>query len=142
MTEVDGTAAWQWVRENSGVAVIDHGFQIKPYGFDDDDWLYLDVDSARNRRDWRSEIAQQRFPIPPEIKQNPAVNPALNLPYNGQLVGAVSIETDRKPRPNEGGDLISSMDREGLLGNTGSTELKEYIRAGIEFLAHIAIKRN
>jgi signal transduction histidine kinase len=134
--EVDGTMAWQWVRENSGVAVIDHGFRIKPYGFADDDWLNLDVDSARNRRDWRSAIAEKHFPIPSLLKPNPAANPALNLPYNAQLVGAVSIETNRNPSRTEGGDLICSMDREGLLGNRGSAELKEYVRGGIEFLAH------
>ena len=96
--EVNGKMAWQWVRENSGVAVIDHGFRIKPFtGFPDDDWLNLGIDlAAHNRRDWRSEIAQKRFPIPPLLKPDPAVNPALNLPHSEQLVGAVSIESNRR----------------------------------------------
>jgi hypothetical protein len=29
--EVDGRKAWNWVRENCGVGVIDHGFRVKPY---------------------------------------------------------------------------------------------------------------
>ena len=57
-TEVDGRVAWQWVRDNSGVSVIDHGFRIKPYGFTDDDWLSLDLDGAHNERDWRTAIAK------------------------------------------------------------------------------------
>jgi signal transduction histidine kinase len=134
--EIDGRVAWRWVRENSGVAVIDHGFRIKPYGFVDDDWLSLDLDGAHNERDWRTAIAKNRFAISPELKPRPADNPALNLPHNAQLVGAVFIESNRKPKRDENGDLIPAMDREGLLSNAGFTQLKEYVRAGIEFLAH------
>lgn len=36
---VDGKEARGWVRNNVGVAIIDHGFRIKPYGFGDNDWL-------------------------------------------------------------------------------------------------------
>jgi len=135
-TEVDGRIAWQWVRDNAGVSVIDHGFRIKPYGFADDDWLNLDLDGAHNERDWRTVIAKSNFPIPPELRPKPADNPALNLPHNAQLVGAVFIETIRKQKRNEKDDLIPAMDREGLLGNPGFAHLKEYVRAGIEWLAH------
>jgi signal transduction histidine kinase len=135
-TEVDGRIAWQWVRNNSGVAVIDHGFRMKPYGFVDDDWLSLDLDGAHNERDWRTAIARRRFPISPDLRQRPADNPALNLPHNAQLVGAVFVESNRQQRPAEREDLIPAMDREGLLGNAGLGQLKEYVRAGIEFLAH------
>ena len=59
--EVHGPSAWTWVRENSGVAVVDHGFRIKPYGFPDDDWLQLDIDGAHNKRDWRTDIARKEI---------------------------------------------------------------------------------
>lgn len=75
---VDGRTAWNWVRENFGVAVVDHGFRIKPYGFQNDDWLMLDLHTARNERDWYTKIAQKYFPIPPAIKSEPAYNPMLN----------------------------------------------------------------
>ncbi|WP_410963972.1 hypothetical protein, partial [Salmonella sp. SAL4448] len=88
-TEVNGKIAWKWVRDNNGVAVIDHGFRIKPYGFPDDDWLMLDSDSAHNRRDWRSPISQKHYAIPPEVKSRAGDNPMLNLPATFQLVGAV-----------------------------------------------------
>ena len=63
--EVDGQKAWAWVRENSGVAVIDHGFRIPPYGQEDDDWLAVDADNAHNSRVWRSSISDALFPIAP-----------------------------------------------------------------------------
>jgi signal transduction histidine kinase len=133
--EVSGRAAWSWVRDNSGVAVIDHGFRIRPYGFTDDDWLMLDLDAAHNERNWRSRIAKEHFPIPPETRARPADDPALNLPHNSQLVGAVFVESARSGAPHADGDLIPAMDREGLLGNRGFAELQEYVRAGLEYLA-------
>src|SRR5258706_8338558 len=65
--DVDGQKAWTWVRDNSGVAVIDHGFRIPPYGQQDDDWLNFDADNAHNARAWRSSISEELFPIPKAI---------------------------------------------------------------------------
>ncbi len=134
-TDVDGREAWPWIRDNSGVAIIDHGFRIRPYGFKDDDWLNLDLDGAHNERNWRSVIARNNFPIPEHIRSRPGDNPALNLPHNTQLVGAVFIESNRSPGTIANNDLIPAMDREGLLDNLGMTCLRDYVRAGIEFLA-------
>jgi hypothetical protein len=89
---INGQEAWSWVRENSGVAVVDHGFRIVPYGYESDDWLHLDSDKAHSPRNWRSKIAQVSFPIPAPLRNRPADNPALNLPYKFQLVGAVFVE--------------------------------------------------
>lgn len=132
---VDGRKAWNWVRENYGVAVVDHGFRIKPYGFPNDDWLMLDSHTARNERDWQTKIARRFFPISPAIKSDPALNPMLNLPHNLQLVGAVFILSRPSLRLDEAENLVPAMDREGLLDNKAFEELKEYVRAGIEFLA-------
>ncbi|HEY2971594.1 MAG TPA: sensor histidine kinase [Pyrinomonadaceae bacterium] len=130
---INGQAAWRWVRDNHGVAVVDHGFRIVPYGYESDDWLHLDLDKAHSERDWRSEIAKRHFPISPAIRKDPAQNPALYLPYNLQLVGAVFVES--KPPQKAATDLIPSMDREGYVKNRAFDELVEFVRAGIEFLA-------
>jgi signal transduction histidine kinase len=132
---VNGQAAWKWVRGNHGVAVVDHGFRVVPYGYRFDDWLHLDSDSAHNERDWRSEIAKEHFAIPAAIRQRPADNPALYLPTNFQLVGAVFVESKPPNASKSGADLTPSMDREGFLRNEGFDQLVEFVRAGIEFLA-------
>lgn len=132
---INGQAAWQWVRDNHGVAVVDHGFRIVPYGYKVDDWLHLDLDKAHSERDWRSGIAKTHFPIPPAVRNRPADNPALYLPYNFQLVGAVFVESTPPLGEKAAIDLIPSMDREGFLNNRAFDELVEFVRAGIEFLA-------
>jgi signal transduction histidine kinase len=132
---INGQAAWRWVRDNHGVAVVDHGFRVVPYGNEDDDWLHLSIDKAHSERDWRSGIAKEEFPIPAAVRNRPAQNPALYLPYDYQLVGAVFVES-KPPSPSKSEkDLIPSMDREGFLKNEAFDELVEYVRAGVEFLA-------
>jgi len=133
---INGQAAWAWVRDNHGVSVVDHGFRVVPYGYRFDDWLHLDSDSAHNERDWRSKIARMHFAIPPAIRQRPGENPALYLPTNFQLVGAVFVESKPAPPSKSAVDLTPSMDREGFLRNQAFDDLAEFVRAGIEFLAH------
>ncbi|MGA2324899.1 MAG: sensor histidine kinase [Bryobacteraceae bacterium] len=132
---IDGREAWRWVRHNSGVAVIDHGFRIVPYGYKYDDWLHVDLDKAHSERDWRSEVARKNFPIPAAVRTRPAHNPALYLPYNYQLVGAVFVTSTPPSRPPAAADLIPSMDREGFLKNKAFDDLVDFVRGGIEFLA-------
>ncbi len=131
--EVKGRDAWTWVRNNCGVAVIDHGFRIPPYGLKDDDWLMLDADGAHNERNWRSTISRRRFPIPEEARLR-GENPMLNLPSNFQLVGAVFVESAATGARTDR-DLVTSMDREGFLSNDAFKQLGDVIRGGIEFLA-------
>jgi len=132
---VNGQTAWKWVRENNGVAVVDHGFRIMPYGYEGDDWLYLNLDKAHSERDWRSPLSKTLFPIPAPVRSRAAENPALYLPYNFQLVGAVFVESQRTGGESASKDLIPSMDREGFLENKAYGELVEYVRTGIEWLA-------
>ena len=129
---VDGRAAWAWVRENCGVAIVDHGFRLRPFGFAKNDWLHLDHDNVHNERDWRSEVAKANFPIPQQVRAKPGDNPALNLPNNFQLVGAVFVESQAG---GDGGDLTVAMDREGFLENEAFSDLVEIVRGGVEFLA-------
>jgi signal transduction histidine kinase len=139
--EVDGKAAWEWIRNNHGVAIVDHGFRIKPYGFQDDDWLNLDIDAAHNRRDWRTEIASENFPISKAAKDDPAINSALNLPTSYQVVGAVFVESIPSTLSKHESDLIPSMDREGFVNNRAFKELHEIVRGGLEYLANEDKKR-
>jgi signal transduction histidine kinase len=131
----NGTQGWSWVRDNHGVAVLDHGFRVKPFGFPEDDWLKLDMDGAHNKREWRSEIANEYLPISPKEKNNPALNPTLNLPGTHQLVGAVFVESRPASLQENSIDLVPSMDREGFLDNAAFQQLTEVVRGGIEFLA-------
>jgi signal transduction histidine kinase len=131
--EVDGQRAWAWVRDNSGVAVVDHGFRIPPYGQQDDDWLAIDADNAHNSRSWRSSISEELFPILP-ASLNSGENPMLILPTNYQLVGAVFVESTPVGSSSEG-DLITAMDRQGFLYNDAFEQFVDFVRGGIEFLA-------
>ena len=133
--EVKGDVAWAWIKENAGVAVVDHGFRVKPYGFRDDDWLNLDLDIGHNERSWRSVIAEDHFPMSKLEKSNPALNPMLNLPSNLQLVGAIFVESQPASLSRREDDLTPSMDREGFLRNRAFLDLNQIVRAGIEFLA-------
>jgi signal transduction histidine kinase len=133
--EINGRMAWEWVRKNHGVAVVDHGFRIVPYGYEYDDWLHLAIDKAHSERDWRSKIAREHFPISSTVRSRPALNPALNLPYTYQLVGAVFVESKPPSSAKSPKDLIPSMDREGFLKDQAFEELVDLVRAGVEFLA-------
>ena len=132
---INGTEAWKWIKNNFGVAVVDHGFRIKPYGYAEDDWLKLSADSAINRRNWRSRIAKEFFPIPDQIRMKPSLNPMLYLPSNHQLVGAVFVESGHRGIEERSDDLTPSMDREGYLENKAFNDLTEIVRAGLEMVA-------
>jgi signal transduction histidine kinase len=135
--DVNGTDARAWLTENSGVAIIDRGFRIRPYGDEDDDWLDLVNDANTNRRTWRTDIANEFFPMTPIVRNSPALNPMINLPANHQLVGAVFVASSRNTSTVRIDDLIPSTDREGFLKTPGFEELKTFVRAGIEFVAHL-----
>jgi len=131
---IKGQTAWEWVRNNYGVAVVDHGFRVVPYGYESDDWLQLDFDKTRHRRDWRSAIAKTEFPFPDSIRSRPDENPTFYIPNNLQLIGAVFVESKPLGAKHEN-DLTPSMDREGFLKNRAFDELTQFVRAGIEYLA-------
>jgi hypothetical protein len=114
--EVGGREAWKWVKESSGVGVVDHGFRIRPYGFGDDDWLNLDIDKAHNMRQWRGELMLKYYPIPTEVidTTRERANPMLYLPGFHQLIGAVFVESVPEAKGGERPvDLTPAADREG-----------------------------
>ena len=129
----NGKQAWDWIRENSGIAVFDHGFRIKPYGFKDDDWLNLNRDTAYSERDWTTSIMSDHFGMSDEQRNQPSLNPMINLANNHQLIGAVFVLSRQRGPDNN--DLIPAMDREGFISNQSFQELQEIVKAGIEYLA-------
>lgn len=134
-TKVDGRAAWGWIKEHWGIGIVDHGFRIRPYGFEDDDWLRLSWDSAHNKRDWRVKFMNDLFPMPAEASSKPKHNPMLYLPNFHQMVGAVFVESSQDLDSEHPTDLMPSMDREGFVDNKAFRELFELVRAGLEMLA-------
>jgi signal transduction histidine kinase len=61
----------------------------------------------------------------------------INLPIQHQLVGAVFVASSKSTSTTDITDLIPSTDREGFLQTAGFAQLKEFVRAGIEFIAHL-----
>ncbi len=134
------TQIWDWLKDNSGIGVVDNGFRIQPYGFNDDDWLYLNQDGSHNRRDWRSPISEENWSIQQGEQMKPKLNPALNLAATSQLVGYVYVSSRASDNPEEE-DLVPAMDREGFLLNAGYQSLVDVVRGGIEYLAAVDKRR-
>ena len=141
---VDGRRAQSWITENHGIAVFDRGFRVLPYGSTGDDWLQLQTDAARNRRDPRSELAKKHFSMSQSIKAAPALNWMLRLPQSLQLVGLVQVEGRRRKNldteQNEEG-LIASADREGFLENRAFGQLRDLVRGSVEAIAFVDRKQ-
>jgi signal transduction histidine kinase len=135
--EVRGWNAWDWVKKSGGVGVIDHGFRVRPYGFEDDDWLNLGLDNAHNRREWRSKLMNERYPLPKVVvgTTKEKASPMLYLPGFHQLVGAVFVESAQAGTLRRPVDLTPAADREGYIDNEGYRDLYEIVRTGMELLA-------
>lgn len=136
-TEVHGLDAWSWVRANCGIGVVDHGFRINPYGFEDDDWLKLQTDSGHNERNWRSQLMKEHYPIPEPAndQSKEQANPMLYLPNFHQLVGAVFVESNQSASYERPTDLTPAINRDGFIENEGYDELFQIVRTGMELLA-------
>ena len=131
---VDGRRAYRWIKENSGVAVFDRNFRVLPYGTKGDDWLELQADAARNRRDPRSTIAEKHFKMTKQEWAAPSENWMLRIPQSVQLVGLVQVRGRRSADPKESG-LIASADREGFVENKAYKQLFQVVRGAAEMIA-------
>lgn len=136
-TGVDGRVVWGWLKRHGGIGIVDHGFRIRPYGFEDDDWLNLSFDSAHNRREWRTALMDKLYPMSAKAKSQPKQNPMLYLPNFHQMIGAVFVESSQSADSRRPTDLTPSMDREGFVDNVSFKELLNLIRAGLEMLAYV-----
>jgi len=133
---IDGFAAWQWVRSNNGIGVYDHGFRVKPYGLEDDDWLMLDGDTAHSERNWRTQLMRDHFPMDAEAAREPGLNPMVSLPTNYQTVGAVFVKSASSDDSDEQELLIPSMDRQGYVANSAFMQLRSLVRFAVELIAN------
>ena len=135
--DVNGPVAKDWLKKNCGVALIDNGFRVLPYGDGTDDWLKLNFDKARNiRTKWRSQLMRDLHPLPPEASE-PKNNPMLYLPNSGQLFGAVFVASGPTVHKEESDfQLIPSMDRQGYVANTAFKLICDITRFGLELIAY------
>lgn len=133
---INGKTAWDWVRSNNGIGVYDHGFRVKPYGLDDDDWLLLDADTAHNERNWRTQLMRDHFPMDPEMAREPGLNPMVALPTNYQTIGAVFVSSASSDESDDHELLIPSMDRQGYVTNPAFDQLQSLIRFTVELIAN------
>lgn len=136
---VDGRRAQSWVAANHGVAVFDRNFRVQPYGSSRDDWLQLQADTARNRRDPRSSVSMKHFPMSAQVRADTSQNWMLRLPQSAQLVGLVQVEGTRSIELDPDGDyegLVASADREGFVENAAFKQLGDLVRGAIEAMAY------
>ena len=134
---VDGRYAQAWIRNNHGVAVFDRMFRVRPYGAPDDDWLRLQADAARNRRDPRSSLAKRHLSMAEGVKSDTKLNWMLRLPQSMQLVGLVCVNGRRAAEAKDGEGLIASADREGFLANAAFKQLTDVVRGAVEAMAYV-----
>ena len=137
---LDGRRAQGWITGNHGVAVFDRNFRVPPYGFPRNDWLKLQIDRARNRRDPRSQLARKHFEMSAPVKADPSQNWMLLLPYSRQLVGLVQVQGNRIAAAESVTDdagLIASADRQGFVENTAFEQLRDLVRGAVEAIAFV-----
>lgn len=136
---VDGRRAQSWIAGNHGIAVFDRSFRIQPYGSPGDDWLQLQADAARNRRDPRSSLSAKHFAMPAAVRNDTSQNWMLRLPQSLQLVGVVQAagrrNSELSPDQDEEG-LVASADREGFVENIAFEQLRDLVRGSIEAIAY------
>lgn len=133
---VDGRFAQSWIRDNHGVAVFDRMFRMQPYGSARDDWLQLQADAARNRRDPRSRLAKKHFAMSQAARLDTKQNWMLRLPQSMQLIGLVCVNGRRASETEDDGDgLIAAADREGFLENGAFRQLRDLVRGAVEAIA-------
>jgi signal transduction histidine kinase len=135
---VDGRLAQSWVVANAGVAIFDRNFRVQPYGTSSDDWLQLQADAARNRREPRSPIAAKHFPMSQQVKASTSENWMLRLPQSAQLVGLVQVDGRRSAIASSDNDkgLVAAADREGFVENEAFEQLRVLVRGAVEAIAY------
>ena len=137
---LDGRKAQRWISDNHGVTLFDRNFRVPPYGSPRNDWLRLQADAARNRRDPRSQLAKKHFGMSQPVRADPAQNWMLRLPQSLQLVGLVQVR-GRRNRPGTLSDddkgLVASADRQGFVENKAFKQLRDLVRGAVEAIAFV-----
>lgn len=103
--------------ERGGIKVYADNFRVFGYGSKGDDWLRLDYDRARSLVGLGEEVSKYREDD----------RPGLRLFRNDALFGHVIFKRKENPL------LEITVNREKLLENEASEELKHFVRLGIDF---------
>lgn len=106
-------------RKRGGVRIYLDGFQVFSYGLPGDDWLDLDQDRARRLTATPNWLTDEAGDI---------TRPMLSLPGNMQLFGSVAISREHNP------GLSVSISREQFVQNSSFTQLKTFVRDGIDWM--------
>ncbi len=136
-TDINGTAAYKWIKDNAGVAVFDRAFRVQPYGTAGDDWLSLQADVARRKRDPRSPLARKYFPMSEAEQGDTKLNWMLRLPQSAQVVGVVEVRARRGRGASRESNLVPAADREGFIDNAGFKHLRDLVRGALEAIAYV-----
>jgi len=136
-TGINGTVAYNWVKANAGVAVFDRAFRVHPYGTAGDDWLSLQADVARRRREPRSLLAREYFPMSEGERGDTKLNWMLRLPQSAQVVGVVEVRARKGGGASRESDLVPAADREGFIENAGFERLHDLVRGALEAIAYV-----
>ncbi|MCY3850080.1 MAG: sensor histidine kinase [Acidimicrobiaceae bacterium] len=136
-TGIHGKEAYKWIRDNAGVAVFDRAFRVQPYGAAGDDWLSLQADVARRRRDPWSLLARKYFPMSDDEQSDTKLNWMLRLPQSAQVVGIVEVRARRDGDAKGESNLVPAADREGFIANAGFRHLRNLVRGALEAIAYV-----
>jgi len=106
-------------RELGGVKVFLDGFRVFHYGEPGDDWLKLEFDRSRSQSTTPRELLGEAENLR---------RPMLSLPANNQLFGAVFLSRRLNP------EISLTVTRDRLLENIAFTQLREFVRLGMDWL--------
>ena len=115
-----------WASKNSGVRVFLEGFRILPYGERNDDWLSIDADYTRRRR--QLELLKE---FEDNIQIDSDDNEGLmRLPHNNYIGGIFLTHQGCS-------ELKVLVNREGFVPNSSFLELVRVVRIGIDLCTRV-----
>lgn len=105
-------------RHESGIRIFLEGFRVLPYGSAGDDWLLLDRDYVKKRREYQVDVDDSELPQ--------LADEAFFQLGNRAYYGAVFLTERRAPH------LQALVNREGFLPDSYFENLRSMVRTGID----------
>lgn len=115
-----------WASRSSGVRVFLEGFRILPYGEQNDDWLSIDADYTRRRR--QLELLKE-FEANIQIDTDEDEG-LMRLPHNNYIGGVFLTHRGCS-------DLKVLVNREGFVPNSSFHEMVRLVRIGIDLCTRV-----
>lgn len=113
------------IREiHAGIKIYSEGFRVYPYGQAGDDWLSLDKDVGRRK----AKIDNNELSYIAESYGLDPKRTMLDLFPNKMLIGSVQIDANNNTK------FLTKLNREGFVENQAFEDLKEALRAAIEWM--------